>query len=695
MPFKFHQEKFTIDNQCFTLETGRIARQAHGSAIIRLGKTVLLATTTIRNNSNPNQDFFPLTVNYLEKYSAAGKMPGGFFKRESKPSEREVLISRLIDRTIRPMFPKEYKDEMQIIIMTLSIDPDHNPDIPALIAASASVQLSGAPIQNTVGGIRVGFENDSFTINPSQATQAANNQLDLVVSGTADAVIMVESEANLFSEQQMLDAIYFGHEQMQPAITAIKSIAEKAKGETPHYHWEAPKTCESPDLSAFTNDLVETFKLTNKQERNTQRKNLHNKIESSFEDKPESLGKAIHSMEKEHVRQQILDGKPRLDGRDTTTVRPIDIDFNLLAGHSVHGSAVFTRGETQAIVTVTLASDRDAQTLDTPAGLETKETFMLHYNFPPYCVGEVGFLGSPKRREIGHGRLAKRALANSIPSAEDFPYVLRVVSEITESNGSSSMATVCGASLALMDAGVPVKSAVAGVAMGLVKEGEKYQILTDILGDEDHLGDMDFKVAGTDEGITALQMDIKIEGITREIMDKALDQAKAGRLHILEKMKEALSEPRTSLAESAPRYVQFNIKPDKIREVIGRGGATIREITEKFSVTIDISDDGLVKVSAVNSTDAENAQKHIESLVAEVEIGQVYDGVIVKILEFGAFVNLIPGKDGFLHISQIANERINNIHEWIKEGQIIKVKVVEIDRQSRVKLSMKDASFIS
>ncbi|HJN37416.1 MAG TPA: polyribonucleotide nucleotidyltransferase [Gammaproteobacteria bacterium] len=689
----FHQETFSIGEQNYSIETGRIARHANGAVVIRVGKTVLLATTTIRHNRNPDQDFFPLTVNYLEKYYAAGKMPGGFFKRETKPSEREVLISRLIDRSIRPLFPKEYKDEMQIMIITLSIDPDQNPDMPALIAASASVQLSGAPMDSTVSGIRIGIEDDAFSINPSQLNLEENNQLDLIVSGTQDAVIMVESEARLLSEKQMLDAVYFGHENMQPAITAIQSLCSKAK--KPTYEWTAPEQKTLPDLTKFDSDFDQAFKLTEKHERNIARSQLHQTISSEFEDvAPALVNQAIHAKEKAVVRHQILEGQPRIDGRDTTTVRPITIDFDLLKDSSVHGHTVFTRGETQALVTVTLASDRDAQILDTPAGLETKEPFMLHYNFPPFCVGEVGFLGAPKRREVGHGRLAKRAIANTLPSAEDFPYVLRVVSEITESNGSSSMATVCGASLAFMDAGVPIKAPVAGVAMGLVKDGEKFQILTDILGDEDHLGDMDFKVAGTKEGITALQMDIKIKGITREIMDKALIQAKDGRLHILEKMHEAIAEPRSDLAESAPRYIQFNIKPDKIREVIGRGGATIREITEKFSVTIDISDDGLIKISSVNAKDAEEAQKHIETLIAEVEVGQVYDGEIVKILEFGAFVNLIPGKDGFLHISQIANERINNIHEWIKEGQIIKVKVVEIDRQNRVKLSMKDASFI-
>lgn len=693
-------QTFTYGGREVTLETGHIARQATGAVMVRAGDTVVLVTVVGMQGGEP-RDFMPLTVNYQEKTYAAGKIPGGFLKREGRPSDHETLVCRLIDRPLRPLFPKGFSQEVQVVATVMSADGENNPDILALLGASAALAISGIPFQGPVGAARVGFVDGNYVLNPS-AAELENSQLDLVVAGTEAAVLMVESEADQLTEEQMLGAVMFGHKEMQAAIYAIKQLAADAG--KPAWDWQPPAEKDAALVQQVLNvveaDIVAAFQEADKQKRQQAMRDLREKANTQLaaqieaaEEAGEGLTKAfvgevISSFEKKYVRGNIVAGKPRIDGRDTKTVRPIDICIGKLP--RAHGEAIFTRGETQAIVVATLGGERDAQMLDNIRG-EARDRFMLHYNFPPYCVGEAGFMTGPKRREIGHGFLAKRAISAVLPSEEEFPYVLRIVSEITESNGSSSMASVCGSSLALMDAGVPIKAPVAGIAMGLILEDDgNYAVLTDILGDEDHLGDMDFKVAGTAEGVTALQMDIKVNGITEEIMSTALAQAKEGRLHILGKMNETLPAPREEVSEHAPRMISLQVPQDKIRDVIGRGGATIREITETYGVSVDINDDGLIRISAVDAKAGKDAEEHIKNLTAEVEVGQIYTGKVVKIMEFGAFVSLLPGKDGFLHISQISNERIHDINDKLKEGQEVTVKAVEIDRQGRVRVSMKE-----
>lgn len=688
------KKSFQYGNHLVTLETGAIARQASGAVTVRMGDTVILVTVVGMESGEP-RDFFPLTVNYAVRTYAAGKIPGGWFKREGRPSEKEILVSRLIDRPLRPLFPEGFSKEVQIIATVLSIDSEVEPDVPAIIGAAAALGISGIPFNGPIAAARVGYNQGEYLLNPS-TSQLDNSALDLVVAGTRSAVLMVESEAEELSEEVMLNAVLFGHREMQVAINAIEEFVSET-GKT-RWDWQPPET------NAALKELVEkdaeeplrsAYQIHEKQDRKNRIKVISQAIKDKLCDETaessiceKDIEKIISELEKKIVREQIISGKPRIDGRDTKTVRPIYSEIGILP--RTHGSALFTRGETQAIVVATLGTERDAQVID-DVGSERREAFLLHYNFPPYCVGEVGQVGSPKRREIGHGNLAKRALAAVIPSPNEFPYVIRAVSEITESNGSSSMATVCGTSLALMDAGVPIKSAVAGVAMGLIKEGDRFAVLTDILGDEDHLGDMDFKVAGTEKGVTALQMDIKIDGITREIMEKALDQAKEGRLHILEIMTNSISRPREDISNFAPRIISFKIHPDKIRDVIGKGGVTIREITETTGTVIDISDDGIVKVAAVEREAGEEARRRIEMIVADVEVGRIYDGKVVKIMDFGAFVEFLSGKSGLVHISQIAHERVENVTDRLHEGQEVRVKVLEIDRQGRVRLSIKEA----
>jgi len=676
-----------------TLETGEIARQASGAVLTSMGDTVVLVTAVAMKEADAGKDFFPLTVNYQERTYAAGKIPGGFFKREGRPSEKETLTSRLIDRPIRPLFPDGFTNEVQIVATVVSLDPEIDPDIPAMIGASAALALSGAPFNGPIGAARVGYIDGKFLLNPSK-TQLETSALDLVVAGTHNAVLMVESEAKELPEKTMLDAVVFGHEQLQTVIKAISEFAKDAGAES--WDWQAPAVDNSifDKVAAVAQaDFVAGYKIKVKQDRYTHLGGVRDKVLAQLcpEGDESALDKgkvreAIEKLEKSIVRGQIIAGEPRIDGRDTKTVRNINVRTGVIP--RTHGSALFTRGETQALVVTTLGTARDAQNIDAIEG-ERKEHFMLHYNFPPYCVGETGMVGSPKRREIGHGRLAKRGVAAVMPSNEAFPYSIRVVSEITESNGSSSMASVCGSSLSLMDAGVPIKAPVAGIAMGLIKEGDKFAVLTDILGDEDHLGDMDFKVAGTESGVTALQMDIKIDGITKEIMQKALDQAKDGRLHILKKMNEVISETRPEMSEYAPRYITLKINPDKIRDVIGKGGATIRSITEETGASIDISEDGTVKIASVDSAAGEDAKKRIEQITAEVEVGMIYEGKVSKLMDFGAFVTILPGKDGLVHISQISHERVENVSDKLAEGDTIKVKVLEIDKQGRIRLSMK------
>ena len=676
-----------------TLETGEIARQASGAVLVSMGDTSVLVTTVAQKEAVEGRDFFPLTVNYQERTYAAGKIPGGFFKREGRPSEKETLTSRLIDRPLRPLFPDGFTNEVQVIATVVSLDPEIDPDIPALIGASASVVLSGAPFNGPIGAARVGYKDGNYLLNPS-ATELVDSELDLVVAGTEHAVLMVESEAMELSEEVMLGAVMYGHEQMQAVIKGIIEFAKEAGAES--WDWKAPES----DTSIYDavaqmaqDDFVAAYQIKEKQDRYTKlseirtgiKDKLCNEEDENAKDR-EEVKDAIEKLEKKIVRSQVLEGKPRIDGRDTASVRPITVRTGILP--RTHGSALFTRGETQAIVVTTLGTARDAQNIDAIEG-ERKEYFMLHYNFPPYCVGETGFVGSPKRREIGHGRLAKRGVLAVMPNVDDFPYSIRVVSEITESNGSSAMASVCGTSLSLMDAGVPVKAPVAGIAMGLIKEGDDFAVLSDILGDEDHLGDMDFKVAGTEQGVSALQMDIKIDGITQDIMKKALAQAKDGRLHILSKMNEALSTPRTEMSDYAPRYITLKIHPDKIRDVIGKGGATIRQITEETGVSIDIDDDGSVKIASVDGEAGQEALRRIELITADVEVGMIYEGKVAKIMDFGAFVTVLPGKDGLVHISQISNERVENVGDKLSEGDVIKVKVLEIDKQGRIRLSMK------
>ena len=686
------KKSFQYGKHTVTLETGEIARQATAAVMVNMADTSVLVTAVGQKDADPSRDFFPLTVNYQERTYAAGKIPGGFFKREGRPSEKETLTSRLIDRPLRPLFPKGFTNEVQVVATVMSVNPEIDPDIPAMIGASAALALSGMPFQGPIGAARVGYRNGEYLLNPDMS-ELADSDLDLVVAGTEKAVLMVESEARGLSEEVMLGAVIFGHEQMRAAIQAINEL--KSEAGKPAWEWTAPAVDESlaaAVAAAAEADLTAAYQVADKLERQNRvaaiRDAVVEKLATDDEAGPsvDEVKGAFGKLEKKIVRGRILAGEPRIDGRDTKTVRHIESRVGVLP--RTHGSALFTRGETQALVVASLGTGRDAQIIDAIEG-ERKENFMLHYNFPPYCVGETGFMGSPKRREIGHGRLAKRGIQAVMPNENDFPYVIRVVSEITESNGSSSMASVCGTSLALMDAGVPIKAPVAGIAMGLIKEGEKFAVISDILGDEDHLGDMDFKVAGTAEGINALQMDIKIDGITREIMEIALGQAREGRMHILEKMAEAINAPRQEMSEWAPRFITMKINPDKIRDVIGKGGAVIRAITEETGATIDISDDGSIKIASVDQAAGEEARRRIEEITADVEVDKIYEGKVAKIMDFGAFVTILPGRDGLVHISQISNERVENVADKLSEGDIVKVKVLEIDKQGRIRLSMK------
>jgi polyribonucleotide nucleotidyltransferase len=686
------RKEFQFGEQLVSIETGEIARQTSGAVMIDVDGTSLLVSVVGKKEAKGG-DFFPLTVNYQEKAYAAGKIPGGFFKREGRPSETETLTSRLIDRPIRPLFPHGYTNEVQIIITVVSLNPDVDPEIPALLGASAALAVSGLPFNGPVGAARVGYTDGAYTLNPSKEA-LETSLLDLVVAGTDQAVLMVESEADNLAEDVMLGAVLFGHEQMQVAITAINEFA--AEVNTPLYNWVAPVAdTELESLVTAETETEEAIKAAYQIAVKLDRQDVLSDIRAAVVEKltadekyaESNIRDIIEEIEKRVVRTAILSDKKRIDGRNLDVVRPIAVRTGVLP--RTHGSALFTRGETQALVVATLGTERDAQTIDALAG-EYKEPFMLHYNFPPYSVGETGFVGSPKRREIGHGRLAKRGVAAVLPDMSEFPYTIRVVSEITESNGSSSMASVCGTSLALMDAGVPLKAPVAGIAMGLIKEGDEFAVLSDIVGDEDHLGDMDFKVAGSENGITALQMDIKIEGITSEIMKTALEQAKAGRLHILDEMNKVLSDTREEMSDYAPRIITFKIDPSKIREVIGKGGATIRGITEQTGATVDLTDDGIVKVASVDKAAGEAAKKIIEEITAEVEVGKIYEGKVARLMDFGAFVTILPGKDGLVHISQITNEHVDKVSDKLSEGDVVKVKVLEIDRQGRVRLSMKE-----
>ncbi len=674
-----------------SLETGKIARQAGGSIIASLGETSVLVTVVGKKNVNPGQDFFPLTVNYQERTYAAGKIPGGFFKREGRPSEKETLTSRLIDRPLRPLFPKGFINEVQVIATVMALDPEIDPDIPAMIGASAALAISGIPFNGPLGAARVGYVDGNYILNPSKK-QLATSSLDLVVAGTESAVLMVESEASELPEEVMLGSVMYGHQQIQTAIKLIDEL--KAETAKTAWEWTAPEK-DDRLYNAVKDQAFEGIKnayaISDKMQRQDQLAEIRQAavaelVSEDGEWSEDDVKGVFGKLEKELVRGRIIAGEPRIDGRDTKTVRPVFVETTVLP--RVHGSALFTRGETQAIVVATLGAERDAQMIDAVEG-EYRDRFMLHYNFPPFCVGETGFVGSPKRREIGHGKLAKRGIQAVMPSAEEFPYVVRVVSEITESNGSSSMASVCGTSLALMDAGVPIKAPVAGIAMGLIKEADGYAVLTDILGDEDHLGDMDFKVAGTEKGVTALQMDIKIEGINEEIMRTALAQARDGRLHILEKMNAVISTHRQEMSEFAPRIITVKIHADKIRDVIGKGGATIRAITEETGATIDIQDDGTVMIFSSDFNAGQDALHRIEQITAEVEVGKVYQGRVAKLMDFGAFVTILPGKDGLVHISQISDERVENVSDKLSEGDMIDVKVLEVDRQGRIRLSMK------
>ncbi|MGY6553949.1 MAG: polyribonucleotide nucleotidyltransferase [Wenzhouxiangella sp.] len=684
---------FKFGEHDVTLETGHVARQADGAVLVTMADTVVLVTAVARKEVKPGQNFFPLTCNYQEKFYSAGRIPGGFFKREGRPTEKETLTSRLIDRPLRPLFADGFMNETQVIATVMSSNPEVDADIPSLIGASAAVSLAGLPFDGPIGAARVGFIDGQYVLNPTQS-QLQDSRLDLVVAGTSKAVLMVESEADLLSEDEMLGAVTFGHEQMQAAIQAIQElVAEAGK---PKWDWQPPAKPQGlaekvADLAQA--GLIEAYAITDKMARREAigalRQQLIEQLSpAGAEDAPEldEIKEAFSKLEKNLVRDRVLSGQPRIDGRDLTTVRPLDMHVGVFP--RTHGSALFTRGETQAMVVTTLGTGRDAQIIDAIEG-EYKEHFMLHYNFPPFCVGETSFMLGPKRREIGHGRLAKRALVAVIPKAEDFPYVIRVVSEITESNGSSSMASVCGGSLALMDAGVPIKAPVAGIAMGLIKDGDRFAVLTDILGDEDHLGDMDFKVAGTEEGVTALQMDIKIDGITSEIMRVALSQARDGRTHILKQMNEVISTARTEMSQYAPRLFTMKVHPDKIRDVIGKGGVTIRAITEETGTTIDIQDDGTVTIASVNQAAADEARRRIEQITADVEVGTIYEGTVTKIMNFGAFVTILPGKDGLVHISQISDKRVENVTDELAEGDKVKVKVLEVDKQGRIRLSMK------
>jgi len=685
------RKEFQYGDRTVKLETGEIARQAHGAVIIDVEGTSLLVTVVSKKDTGGN-DFFPLTVNYQEKSYAAGKIPGGFFKREGRPSEQETLISRLIDRPIRPLFPEGYSDEVQIIATVISLNPEVDTEIPALLGASAALAVSGLPFNGPVGAARVGFKEGQYLLNPSPAA-LKESRLQLVVAGTANAVLMVESEADCLTEEEMLGAVLFGHEHMQTAIHAINEFAAAAGAGV--VTWSAPDAdAELVRLvtAEVEEDIKDAYRIAEKLVRQDRLKVIRTaaveKLTATGEYAEKAIRHIIENLEYNIVRHAILSEKRRIDGRELASVRPITIRTGVLP--RTHGSALFTRGETQALVVATLGTQRDAQIIDALAG-EYKDLFMLHYNFPPFSVGETGFVGSPKRREIGHGRLAKRGVLAVLPVMEEFPYVIRVVSEITESNGSSSMASVCGSSLALMDAGVPIKAPVAGIAMGLIKEGDEFAVLSDIMGDEDHLGDMDFKVAGTAEGITALQMDIKIDGITAEIMKTALAQAKTGRIHILGEMNKVLPAAREHMSDYAPRIITFKIDPSKIREVIGKGGATIRGITEITGASVDLTDDGVVKIASVDKAAGEEARRLIEEITAEVEVGKIYEGKVVRLMDFGAFVTILPGKDGLVHISQISNEHVDKVSDKLAEGDVVRVKVLEIDRQGRVRLSMKEA----
>ena len=686
------RKTFTLGRHQVTLEAGEIARQADGAVMVSMEDTVVLVTCVALKKAKVGEDFFPLTVDYQERFYASGRIPGGFFKREGRPSEKETLTSRLIDRPLRPLFPEGFYNEVQIVATVMSCNPEIDPDIPALIGASAAVALSGVPFSGPIGAARVGYVEGQFVLNPT-ATELTQSKMDLVVAGTAEAVLMVESEASELPEDVMLGAVVYGHEQMQVIIDAINELADEA-GKEP-WDWTPPARDEAliARLEALALDpLREAYRIRAKQARTERIEAIRSEVmpqvlpADADADRQNQVRSLFGELEARIVRHQILDGDPRIDGRDTRTVRPITIRMGVLP--RTHGSVLFTRGETQALVVATLGTGRDEQIIDAIQG-EYKDRFMLHYNFPPYSTGETGRVGSPKRREIGHGRLAKRALVATLPTPEEFSYTLRVVSEITESNGSSSMASVCGGSLALMDAGVPVKAHTAGVAMGLIKEGNRFAVLTDILGDEDHLGDMDFKVAGTEQGVTALQMDIKITGITKEIMQVALAQAREGRIHILGLMKKAMPMVREELSSFAPRILTLKINPEKIRDVIGKGGAVIRALTEETGTTIDIQEDGTVNIACLTSEAGALARKRIEEITAEVEVGKVYEGIVLKLLDFGAIVSVLPGRDGLLHISQIAHERVNAVADYLKEGQQLKVKVLEADEKGRLRLSLK------
>ncbi len=689
-----HSKKsFQYGEHTVTLETGELARQADGAVLVTMSDTVVLVTAVGLKKPTPGRDFFPLTVNYQEKTYAAGRIPGGFFKREGRPTEKETLTSRLIDRPIRPLFPEGFTNDVQVVASVLSVNSEVDPDIAALLGASAALAISGMPFLGPIGAARVGHKDGKYILNPT-ASQLAESKLDLVVAGTAEGVLMVESEAKGLDEETMLGAVVFGHEQMQSAIKVINELAAEAG--KPKWTWSAPEPnteLKNAVGSLAERELMAAYAITEKQQRYAKIAEIKSKVLAALAagENPkftaDQVGTEFFNLEYRLVRERILEGHPRIDGRDTKTVRPINIRTGVLA--RTHGSALFTRGETQALVVTTLGTGRDAQIIDGLTG-ERKEGFMLHYNFPPFSVGETGMMGSPKRREIGHGNLAKRGVKAVMPDLEKFPYVIRVVSEILESNGSSSMASVCGTSLALMDAGVPISAPVAGVAMGLVKEGERFQVLTDILGDEDHLGDMDFKVAGTKEGITALQMDIKITSITREIMKVALDQARAGRLHILGEMNKVLAKPRENMSEWAPTIITLKIDPEKIRDVIGKGGAVIRQITEETGTSIDIENDGTVKIASVQGAAGREAQRRIELITADVEVGRIYEGRVARLMDFGAFVTILPGRDGLVHISQISEERVERVGDKLKEGDVVRVKVLEVDRQGRVRLSMRN-----
>jgi len=687
------KKSFQFGDHTVTIETGELARQADGAVLVSMSETVVLVTAVGLKKAAPGRDFFPLTVNYQEKTYAAGRIPGGFFKREGRPTEKETLTSRLIDRPIRPLFPDGFTNDVQVVASVISVNSEVDPDIASLIGASAALAISGMPFMGPIGAARVGYMDGKYILNPT-TSQLAQSKLDLVVAGTEEGVLMVESEASGLDEEVMLGAVMFGHEQLQVAIKAIRELAAEAG--KPKWEWSMP--VEVSELkkavgSFAEKDLVAAYAVTEKQKRHTRIGEIKNALLEALTtgEHPkftkEEVGNEFFNLEHRLVRERILEGHPRIDGRDTKTVRPINVRTGVLA--RTHGSALFTRGETQALVVTTLGTGRDAQIIDGLTG-ERKEPFMLHYNFPPFSVGETGMMGSPKRREIGHGNLAKRGVKAVMPGSEKFPYVIRVVSEILESNGSSSMASVCGTSLALMDAGVPIKAPVAGVAMGLVKEGARFKVLTDILGDEDHLGDMDFKVAGTKDGITALQMDIKITSITREIMKVALDQARDGRLHILGEMNKVLSKPRENMSEWAPTIITLKIDPEKIRDVIGKGGAVIRQITEETGTSIDIENDGTVKIASVQGAAGREAQRRIELITADVEVGRIYEGKVARLMDFGAFVTILPGRDGLVHISQISEERVERVGDKLKEGDVVRVKVLEVDRQGRVRLSMRN-----